>query len=137
MRDQRLWTWHLIAGVTILVFLGLHMGVMHLNTMLGLFSAVPDKAPIDWGNVIARSQSAFFAVTYVVLLGAALFHGLYGLRTRARYGTAEGDQRGAPAPWRLPLRVRRVGGVGGADHSRVQCPLPIGSEEYDGDQHRF
>jgi succinate dehydrogenase/fumarate reductase cytochrome b subunit len=80
MRDQRLWTWHLIAGVTILVFLGLHMGVMHLNTMLGLFSAVPDKAPIDWGNVIARSQSAFFAVTYVVLLGAALFHGLYGLR---------------------------------------------------------
>ncbi len=80
MRDQRLWTWHLIAGVTILVFLGLHMGVMHLNTLLGLFNVAPDKAPIDWDNVIARSQSAFFAVTYVVLLGAALFHGLYGLR---------------------------------------------------------
>jgi succinate dehydrogenase/fumarate reductase cytochrome b subunit len=80
MRDQRLWTWHLIAGVTILVFLGLHMGVMHLNTMLAVFSAVPDKAPIDWDNVIARSQSVFFAITYIVLLGAALFHGLYGLR---------------------------------------------------------
>ncbi len=80
MRDQRLWTWHLIAGATIFIFLGLHMGVMHLNTMLGIFNPAADKAPIDWANVVSRSQSAFFAVTYIVLLGAALFHGLYGLR---------------------------------------------------------
>ncbi len=80
MRDQRLWTWHLIAGVIILVFLGLHMAVMHLNTLLGPFNVAADKAPVDWDNVIARSREAFFAVSYIVLLGAALFHGLYGLR---------------------------------------------------------
>jgi succinate dehydrogenase/fumarate reductase cytochrome b subunit len=80
MRDQRLWTWHLIAGVVILVFLGLHMAVMHLNTFLGLFTAAVGQAPVDWENVIARSRTAFFSVTYIVLLGAALFHGLYGLR---------------------------------------------------------
>jgi succinate dehydrogenase / fumarate reductase membrane anchor subunit len=80
MKDQGLWTWHVAAGVVILVFLGLHMGVMHLEAVLGLPFSPAGGHPIDWGNVVARAKSAFFAVTYVVLLGAALFHGLYGAR---------------------------------------------------------
>jgi succinate dehydrogenase hydrophobic anchor subunit len=79
MRDSKLWTWHLAAGAVILVFLGLHMAVMHLNAILGILNPA-GGSPVDWANVIARAKSAFFAVTYVVLLGAALFHGLYGLR---------------------------------------------------------
>ncbi|MBP1619311.1 MAG: putative rane protein [Acidobacteria bacterium] len=81
MRDQKLWTWHLAAGAVILVFLGLHMTVMHLDKIVLLASVNPAGGhPIDWQNVLARGKSAAFAVTYVVLLGAALFHGLYGLR---------------------------------------------------------
>lgn len=79
MRDQGLWTWHILAGVVILIFLGLHMGIMHLDVVLGIFNPAGGH-PVDWENVVARAQSAFFAVTYVLLLGAALFHGLYGLR---------------------------------------------------------
>jgi succinate dehydrogenase / fumarate reductase membrane anchor subunit len=79
MREQGLWTWHVIAGVVILVFLGLHMAVMHLDAVLGIFNPAGGH-PIDWENVVARGKSVFFMVTYVVLLGAALFHGLYGLR---------------------------------------------------------
>lgn len=79
IRDQKLWTWHLAAGLLILVLLGLHMAIMHLDSLLGIFNAAGGH-PIDWANVAARSQSLFFAVTYVLLLGAALFHGLYGLR---------------------------------------------------------
>jgi len=79
MRDQKLWTWHLAAGLVILVFLGLHMAIMHLNAILGVFNPAGGH-PIDWQNVVARARSAGFAVSYVVLLGAALFHGLYGLR---------------------------------------------------------
>ncbi len=79
MRDQSLWTWHVGAGVIILVFLGLHMGIMHLDYTLGIFNPA-DGHPIDWANVVARGKSAVFMITYVVLLGAALFHGLYGLR---------------------------------------------------------
>lgn len=79
MRDQKLWTWHLAAGIVVLLLLGLHMGIMHLDALLGIFN--PEGGhPIDWGNVAARSQSLFFMVTYVLLLGAALFHGFYGLR---------------------------------------------------------
>ena len=79
MRDQGLWTWHVIAGVVILVFLGLHMAIMHLDAVLGIFNPAGGH-PIDWANVVARGKSVFFMATYVVLLGAALFHGLYGLR---------------------------------------------------------
>ena len=79
MRDRTLWTWHIGAGAVVLVFLGLHMAIMHLDATLGIFNPHPGE-PIEWANVAARTRSAFFAVTYVVLLGAALYHGLYGLR---------------------------------------------------------
>jgi succinate dehydrogenase/fumarate reductase cytochrome b subunit len=79
MRDQRLWTWHVLAGLVIFVFLGLHMAVMHLDTLLGWFT-LPGVKPIEWASVVARARTGFFTVSYVVLLGAALFHGLYGLR---------------------------------------------------------
>ncbi len=81
LRDQKLWTWHVLAGLVILVLLGLHMTVMHLD---GIFEAralnPSDGKPIDWANVVARGKTVFFPATYVVLLAAALFHGLYGLR---------------------------------------------------------
>ena len=80
MKDQGLWTWHVAAGVVILVFLALHMGVMHLEAVLGFPFSPAGGHPIDWANVVARAKSAFFAVTYVILLAAALFHGLYGAR---------------------------------------------------------
>jgi succinate dehydrogenase/fumarate reductase cytochrome b subunit len=79
MRDQRLWTWHVLAGLVIFVFLGLHMCIMHLDTLLGWFNAAGVK-PIAWDSVLQRARLGFFTVSYVVLLGAALFHGLYGLR---------------------------------------------------------
>ncbi len=79
MRDQRLWTWHIGAGAVILVLLGLHMTVMHLEAIVRVFNPAPGE-PIAWANVVARGKSVFFLVTYVLLLGTALFHGFYGLR---------------------------------------------------------
>jgi succinate dehydrogenase / fumarate reductase membrane anchor subunit len=79
MREQRLWAWHLGAGAVILVLLGLHMTVMHLDEIVRVCNPAPGK-PVDWANVVARGKSLFFLVSYVILLGAALFHGFYGLR---------------------------------------------------------
>ncbi len=79
MRDQRWWTWHITAGIAVLVLLGAHMAVMHLDAILGVFNVHGTEA-IDWVNVAARGQRAMYAVTYTVLLAAALFHGFYGLR---------------------------------------------------------
>jgi succinate dehydrogenase hydrophobic anchor subunit len=79
MRDRTLWTGHIGAGLVILVLLGLHMAIMHLDQTLGIFGT-PGAEPVEWESVAARAGSAFFTVTYVLLLGAALYHGLYGLR---------------------------------------------------------
>jgi len=79
MRDRTLWTWHIGAGVVILVLLGLHMAIMHLDATLGIFGT-EGAEPVEWESVVTRAQSLFFTVTYVLLLGAALYHGFYGLR---------------------------------------------------------
>jgi succinate dehydrogenase / fumarate reductase membrane anchor subunit len=55
------------------------MAIMHLDVLLGIFNP-NDPHPIAWANVVARAKMGFFTLSYLVLLGAALFHGLYGLR---------------------------------------------------------
>jgi succinate dehydrogenase / fumarate reductase membrane anchor subunit len=102
MRDQKLWAWHLIAGAVILVFLGVHMLTMHMEGVIKIQSLNPasvgqvdkdkvpqardqnadeeDIHPIDWANVRARGVRTLYMASYIILLGAALFHGLYGLR---------------------------------------------------------
>ncbi|MBN1336560.1 MAG: hypothetical protein JXB39_11435 [Deltaproteobacteria bacterium] len=79
MKETRNWTWHIVAGAFIFVFLGLHMIVMHLDDVVGLFTS--GVGATDWESVLGRSRMSFFAVTYVLLLGAALYHGLFGLRS--------------------------------------------------------
>ncbi len=80
MRERGLWTWFLLAGLVILPLLGLHMAVMHLDKTLALGNPAGGR-PIDWANVVARGKTLFYTITYPILLGAALFHGFYGLRT--------------------------------------------------------
>ena len=79
MRESTLWFWHIIAGAIILIFLSLHMAIMHLDAVLG-FLGIGYINTVGAETVFLRSQQIFFMVTYIVLLGAALFHGLYGFR---------------------------------------------------------
>ena len=60
IRDQKLWTWHLAAGLLILVLLGLHMAIMHLDAVLGLFNPAGGH-PIDWAMLwlVARASSSW------------------------------------------------------------------------------
>jgi quinol-cytochrome oxidoreductase complex cytochrome b subunit len=95
MRDQKLWTWHIIAGAVILVFLGLHMVTMHMEGVVKIESLNPASAasearggeeirPTEWANVKARGVRTLYMLSYILLLGAALFHGLYGLNNIIR-----------------------------------------------------
>jgi succinate dehydrogenase/fumarate reductase cytochrome b subunit len=79
MRETPYWTWHLVAAVLILVFLSLHMVIMHLNGIAHFMNPAGAEATA-WQNVVSRVQTLFFPVTYIFLLGAALYHGLYGTR---------------------------------------------------------
>ena len=80
MRESKLWSWHILTAVIILVLLGLHMGIMHLGA-IGHALGIGSGDPTHSDEVFRRSQQLFFMITYILLLGAALFHGLYGLRS--------------------------------------------------------
>ena len=80
MRETKYWTWHMAAGVVIFFLLGLHMLIMHTGGITGWFSP-NDGVSVSRENSLARDGMPFFTVTYILLLGVALYHGLYGLRT--------------------------------------------------------
>ena len=79
MQGTKTWTWHMLAGLLLVGFLGVHMITTHLDLILGWFN-VNDAVGIDWGNVTGRGQQVSWAVFYILFLGLALFHGLYGLK---------------------------------------------------------
>lgn len=79
MKETRMWAWHMIAGIAILFLGGLHMIINHMDGLLRLFNPYSGYA-IEWSNVVYRSRMVFFAVIYILLLIATLFHGFYGLR---------------------------------------------------------
>ncbi len=74
------WTWHMLAGLGLVVFLGIHMITMHLDLILGWFNPAGGES-LNWANVTARGKQAIMPFFYVTFLGLALYHGLYGLRT--------------------------------------------------------
>jgi succinate dehydrogenase hydrophobic anchor subunit len=80
MRESRLWFWHILSAVVILVLLGVHMGTMHLSELLHM-AGIGSGDPVDSSQVFERSRQAVYMVTYILLLGTGLFHGLYGLRS--------------------------------------------------------
>lgn len=78
--QSRYWLWMLLSALVILILLGWHMAIMHLANLLGHMVSTSAE-PLAWGDVIARSRNGFLAGVYVLLLGAGLFHGFFGLRT--------------------------------------------------------
>jgi len=80
MRETKYWTWHMAAGVVILYLLGQHMLIMHVGGITHLFSPHGGEA-ISQANSLFRDRQLMFTVSYILLLGVALYHGLYGLRT--------------------------------------------------------
>ncbi len=80
MRESKLWSWHIVTAVIILVLLGVHMCIMHLGAVLNTLG-IGSSEPVKAEQVFHRSGQLMFMVGYIVLLAAALFQGLYGLRS--------------------------------------------------------
>ena len=80
MRETKLWTWFMAAGLVVLILLGLHMMVAHMGGLAGIGVARAGADSVAVENSQARDSGFFYPVVYVILLAAALFHGLYGLR---------------------------------------------------------
>jgi succinate dehydrogenase hydrophobic anchor subunit len=80
MNGTKSWTWHMAAGVVLVFLLGLHKFIMHKAGGGPWFA--PYRTETDSiVNSLFRDSRLFFTVTYILLLGVGLYHGLYGLRT--------------------------------------------------------
>jgi len=79
MRESKMWFLHLLAGAVIFILLAVHMAIMLLNDIFLMFG-VGYSDPIAYESVLARSKQLLLVVTNILLLGAALYHGLYGSR---------------------------------------------------------
>jgi succinate dehydrogenase / fumarate reductase membrane anchor subunit len=66
----------MFAGLAILLLLGFHMAYTHIGTLL---YGVEDNISFDMSQ--ARDANPIFPVFFILMLGIALYHGLYGLRT--------------------------------------------------------
>jgi succinate dehydrogenase / fumarate reductase membrane anchor subunit len=80
MKTSVTWTWHLLAGAALAFLLGMHMFIMHLDDVFKFAGGDAGKA-VSFTAVVERGKQISFMVSYVLLLAAALYHGLYGLRT--------------------------------------------------------
>lgn len=76
MRETKYWTWHMFAGLAILLLLGFHMAYTHIGTLL---YGVDDNISLEMSQ--GRDANPIFPVFFILMLGIALYHGLYGLRT--------------------------------------------------------
>ena len=81
MRESKLWFLHIITAVVILFLLGSHMGIMHMGSILSYLGFSFSDHPTNSSEVFQRSRQVLFMLVYIALLGTALFHGLYGLRS--------------------------------------------------------
>lgn len=77
MSESIWWLWFLIAGLVIFALLGVHLVVLHLP---GIVSGKSYSEALSFGSVMERGRSVLFTATYIILLAALLYHGLYGLR---------------------------------------------------------
>jgi succinate dehydrogenase / fumarate reductase membrane anchor subunit len=64
----------------LLILLGLHMVIMHMGGTVHLFAPHGSDA-VSMANSQWRDSKICFTITYILLLGVGLYHGLYGLRT--------------------------------------------------------
>ena len=79
MRETRFWTWHMIAGLIILILLGAHMIYSHIGNSTSFMVADKGSDAISKDNSQARDAKPFFPYFLVSMLAVALYHGLYGL----------------------------------------------------------
>lgn len=111
---MKYWLLNAVCGLLVLVLLGGHMATMHLDDIMALVTGGSTE-PLSYGEVTKRGYSLPMAAAYVLLLGTALFHGLYGVHTMLteRWSGARAAARIRLGCWLLGL-VLFVVGAGGS-----------------------
>ena len=79
MRTTRFQLMHMLTGVLVAIFLGIHMVRMHLDSILDWFG-VNTTESTSFTSMMDRASQGIWVFVYIALLAVALYHALYGLR---------------------------------------------------------
>ncbi|KKM08735.1 hypothetical protein SY88_21695 [Clostridiales bacterium PH28_bin88] len=79
MRESQYWVLFIAAAVVMVVLLGVHMAMLHLEGILAMLG-VEIGDVLEYSSVMTRAGSAFWTFFYIAFLAVALYHGLYGVR---------------------------------------------------------
>lgn len=79
MKESTLWLLHIVTALVLVIAIPIHMH--NFSTLLGPLGAPGYAKGLSWEFVQERARSIFYTGTYLTLLGAATYHGLYGVRS--------------------------------------------------------
>jgi len=79
MKTTRFHLLHMLTGILVAIFLGIHIVSLHLDAVLGFFGIAVTE-PVSWESVMERSVQGLWAALYIALLAVVMYHALYGLR---------------------------------------------------------
>ncbi len=101
MKESTFWSWHILAAIAMIVVLTIHMGMMHLDNLMILLGFEQEDV-LSYQSVLERSKSIYYLFIYLILLGAALYHGLYGFQT-ILFETSIGKKLAKPIKVLIPI----------------------------------
>lgn len=91
MKESKLWFWHLMSGLALVLLLGAHTIIQHFDNVLARLGLLPAETFTSGAAltgslnfqyaVLPRMQSVCMTVIYLLLVVVGLYHGLYGLRS--------------------------------------------------------
>lgn len=73
-----LWFAQIVTGAILVIFLGIHMVMMHLDDILGFFGTDIGE-PASWTSIMERADQGLWLGFYIAFLALVLYHGLNGL----------------------------------------------------------
>lgn len=79
MKESTLWLLHIATAMVLVIAIPIHMH--NFSTLFAALGAPGYHEGLSWEAVEARARNLFYTGVYVALLGAATYHGMYGVRS--------------------------------------------------------
>jgi len=79
MKESTLWFLHIVGALVLVIAIAIHLH--NFSTLLVPLGAPGYERALSWQFVSSRAREIFYTITYTALLGAATYHGMYGVRS--------------------------------------------------------
>jgi succinate dehydrogenase hydrophobic anchor subunit len=79
MKESTLWFLQIVTALVLVIAIPIHLH--NFSTLLRPIGAPGYALALSWEFVRSRAKDILYTITYTALLGAATYHGMYGVRS--------------------------------------------------------